>query len=879
MRNQINVSRFLWLLRLQDCVTKTVRSFVLVLSGSQWKPEFYCHITITMNFFARLRDRNASIVVLFGMTFGAVFVLHAQEETSLERNGFFKRIFAGDGQSNFAGPLDHKTVHGEYMDRETDTVSALVKQATDGLQRENDPVERFPQIPGYLTIKNTPQKDIESLIESIYKAYEARINKMDPPDLRGARILAMGHVPSGFPAAWKGRANSPVWPEQRSVHQGIDDVYSRTLEYSNQVKVLRDLPLIRETGMQEADGEFDMEAFLEGRLIRTNEAIGSSLTTGNNARRFRESQDYLEGGFRKKFATGAEATVSNRVSTLNNNSTFLTPQNQGSSELVLSIVQPLLDGNGYHYNQSKIKLAKYDASMASAEFVRQLQEHLIEVNRAYWALYYSRSYYILTSQLVADTESILGQLEQRSDLDALQSEVLRARSSAAMRKAMLSRAEMAIRNSEERLRALVNDPNQDIGSNAELVPVTPPILTRYVDAVQSVASDALRNRPEIQQGFDELKAAIVRRDMQKNEKRPTLNLVAEMMLSDIEPNDGVGSAFQDQFGDGTGYNVGFQFSQPIDNDTERAQLLRSEIELRQQANRLRSTIDLVLLESIVSYRELMTAYRDMQGRYSALQASREELRQLRDRLEVDTEEGAGRTTASQLQLILDSMDRNQTAEEMFLDSVVSYNASFASLERARGTFLRTENVEIKRVRDTDDTHPGQKLETLKVTKGNGIDKGGESSGYFDAYPDQGAIPDVPEMTNFELPSRDRDVSFASEEGDAGMFSEGVELPSASIAPVENKVGATPMAAARPAASARPATPEVAAFAAPATEVVSYSTPAASSAPAARPEAAPSSSSLTQDAPAIRIQSTPQRGSRTQSVQIVPAAAARPVSSN
>ena len=635
-----------------------------------------------MNFYARLRSLSSSLTIQFCLFIVLTVGLQGQEETNLERKGLFMRIFSGDGQSNFAGPLDHKTVHDEYMDRETDTISALVQEATDGLQRENDPVERFPHIPGYLTIKNTPQKDIEKLIESIYEAYEARINKMDPPDLRSARIMAMGHVPSGFPTAWKGRANSPVWPDQRTVHQGIDDVYSRTLEYSNQVKVLRDLPLIRETGMQEADGEFDMETFLEGRLIRTNEAIGSTLTTGNTARRFRENQDYLEGGFRKKFSTGTEATISNRISTLSNNSTFLTPQNQGASELVLSVVQPLLEGNGYHYNQSKIKLAKYDASMDSAEFVRQLQEHLIEVNRAYWALYYSRSYYILIQRLVDDTESILGQLEQRSDLDALQSEVLRARSSAAMRKAMLSRAEMAIRNSEERLRALVNDPNQDIGSNAELVPATPPIMTRYVDGVQRVASDALRNRPEIQQGFDQLKAAIVRRDMQKNEKLPTLNLVAEMMLSDIEPNDGVGRAFDDQFGAGTGYNLGFQFSQPLDNDTDRAQLLRSEIELRQQANRLRSTIDLVLLESIVSYRELMTAYRDMQGRYSALQASREELRQLRDRLEVDTEDEGGRTTASQLQLILDSMDRNQTAEAMFLASVASYNASFAALARA-----------------------------------------------------------------------------------------------------------------------------------------------------------------------------------------------------
>lgn len=680
---------------------------------------------------------------------GAVF---AQEKTDLERRGLFSRLLHRDAQSKLPPPTYNDKVHDVYMDRETDTVSAHVKEQPEGAaSRENDPVQRYPEIPGYLSIKNSSQKDIEALIEKIYTAYEARIDRMDPPDLRRARLLAMGGVPTGYPTSWKSHVASPLWHNQQTTAQSVEDVYRRALEHSNQIKVYRDLPLIRETGMQEADGEFDITTYIDARMNRRNEPIGSTLTTGNSARRFIEQGDYIEGGFRKKIATGGEVSLSNRFSTLTNNSTFLTPKNQGSSEFVLSIVQPLLEGGGYHYNQSRIKLAKFDASMASAEFVRQLQSHLVEVNRAYWSLYYARAYYLLNDNLVSDTNGILNQLEQRSDLDALQSEVLRARSSLAMRKSVLNRAEMAVRNSEERLRALINDPDQDIGSNVEMIPCTPPIMTRFIDDVRTVATDALRNRPEIQAGFDELRAAIVRRDAQKNQKWPTLNLVAELMLSDIEPRDGVGNAFEDQFGDGTGYMIGFQFEQPWDNDVDRARLLRSEIELRQQANKLRATIDLVLLESLISYRELMTSYRDMQGRYAALQASREELRQLKDRLEVDTEDEGGRTTASQLQLILDSMDRNQTAEEMFLDAVVSYNASFASLQQARGTFLKTQNVDIERVRDTDDTHPSEDVERLQISKPTQPgSKGGKSYDIPTGSPSTDPIPEVPGLTMEEL---------------------------------------------------------------------------------------------------------------------------------
>lgn len=714
--------------------------------------------------FSNMRKTLITALASFWLLIGSTVI--GAEPSDNERRGLFERIFTKNKQSQFSPPgVYNETVQDAFMDRETDTVSARVEEGDADVEgRVNDPVERYPAIPGYLSIKNSSQKNIEILIERIYEAYEGRIGRMDPPDLRSSRMLALGSIPTGFPSVWKTRVDAVVWGDQRTVAQSLEDTYRRTLEYSNQIKVFSDLPLIRETGMQEADGEFDTKTFMEGRRIRSSEPIGSTLTTGNSATRYLRNEDYFEGGLRKKFFTGAEATLSNRISTLDDNSSFLTPQNQGASEMVLSVVQPLLQGGGYHYNQSKIKLAKFDASSASAEFVRQLQGHLVEVNRAYWALFYARSYYLLSRDLVDRTGGVVGQLEQRSDLDALQSELLRARAALATRESVLNRAEMAIRNSEERLRILVNDPDHDIGSNTEIVPATPPIMTRFVEDVRTVAKQALRNRPEIQQGFDELRASIVRRDARKNEKWPTLNLVAEMMLGDIEPNFATGRAFQDQFGDGTGYVLGFSFEQPWDNDVDRARLLRSEIELRQKSNQLRATIDLVLLEALVTYRELITAYRDMQGRYSALVASREELRQLQERLEVDTEQDDGRTTASQLQLILDSMDRNQSAEEYFLDSVVAYNASFAALERAKGTLLRSEKVEIERVLDTDPTHPDEDLERLDVFKPTYVqDKSGKTYRY-EGYPSQGAertevvIPDVPPLAVNELPKKSEEKS-------------------------------------------------------------------------------------------------------------------------
>ena len=147
-------------------------------------------------------------------------------------------------------------------------------------------------------------------------------------------------------------------------------------------------------------------------------------------------------------------------STLNNNSEFTNPNPQTTSELVLSVTQPLLAGGGYHYNTARLKVAKLDSKMAAAEYIRQLESYLLEVNRAYWGVYLARAGYLQKRSLVDRTEGIVTQLQEREGVDesANLSELLRARSSLAQRRASLIRSAMAIRTAEERLRALVNDP-------------------------------------------------------------------------------------------------------------------------------------------------------------------------------------------------------------------------------------------------------------------------------------------------------------------------------------------------------------------------------------------------------------------------------------
>lgn len=572
--------------------------------------------------------------------------------------------------------------------------------SADVARRDTSPaISEYPVLETKEYRKTREEAQVEETISQIYSEYERKVANMSGADLQLDTLGALPPVRPDFEAAWSAGVRQPFWSGGDKIRQDLVQVYGNALTHSNTVKVFSDLPLIQETGIQEAEGEFDWRTFGEVKYGHVDEPTPSQLTSGFTGRLLEDlgKADY---GLRKKLGSGAEVSLSNRLNLLDSNSKFVSPNPQSGSELVFSIVQPLLRGGGYAYNRARLKVAQLDVGMGTAEYLRSLETHLIDVNKAYWEVYLSRAAFLQKQSLVAETKALVEQLEQRQgvDAEATRSELLRSRSSLTQRQAALIRAEMAIRNAEERLRALVNDPEFAIGGGGEFIPLTRPVLTRPASDVKETALASLYHRAEVVQSFYQMQAAGIRRDVQRKDSQPQLNLNLETRVAGLDEGKQIGGAFNDQFAHGTGWNVGIGYEQSLERNLESAKLKRREYEYRQQVNQLRATIDQVLLDAVTTYRELMTAYREMQGRYQSVLASREEVKVLKERLDVDTSM-EGQTVGYQLQLILDALDRNQQAEEQFLVSMVLYNSAFANVERAKGTLLEYYDIDVKRERD------------------------------------------------------------------------------------------------------------------------------------------------------------------------------------
>jgi outer membrane protein TolC len=489
----------------------------------------------------------------------------------------------------------------------------------------------------------------------------------------------------------------------------VEDLYQRALRHSKQIRVFSDLPLIRETGIQEAKGAFDTNTYVQGKFDHANDPVGNTLTTGG-ADRFKQDQWSFEAGAKKKFITGTEVTLSQQVGRTDNNSIYFVPDPQSTAKLALTVVQPILKGAGVSYNRSIIQIAKLDSQVAMSEFIRQSESHLLEITRTYWALYAARVTYLQKARLVEETGHVADELRARQQVDARQTQLFRAQSALASRRSDLVRTEAAVRNAQDRLRALTSDPDLLDAPDSELIPADRLVLSAAPVDAQQAAYAALRNRPEITQAFLQLRAATIRENMARNELLPELNLVLQGSLGGLTDSN-MASAYGRQYSEGgPGYGIGLVFSIPLERNIPKAHLERRRLETRQQINQIKTTIDSILLEVKVSAREVATAYRETQAKYEAVRAFTEDLETLQARRKLqDLRDEA--QVSNYLDTLIDAQDRRADAEEQFIRAAANYQIAVVNLERSKGNLLTFSDVSVMRGQDE------KKLPTLWLEKG------------------------------------------------------------------------------------------------------------------------------------------------------------------
>jgi outer membrane protein TolC len=472
----------------------------------------------------------------------------------------------------------------------------------------------------------------------------------------------------------------------------LEQLIASAVCYSDQLRVYSDAPLIRDMIVVDEDAKFDWVGFTEAMWNDISEPVGSTLTTGGPSRLQDEKME-SRFGLRRRGTRGGRFEMTQEFGHQNNNSVFFQPDNQGTSQLTLSYTQPLLRGAGRVYNSSLIVLAQIDSGVARDEFSTQLQTYLLDVTNAYWSLFQQRAVLLQKERLFTRGQEILDNLEHRSEIDALASQIVRARAAVAIRHAELYRAATQVKNAESRIRALVNAPQLGLVDQFELLPVDAP-GTQYIPVGMAEAMTlAIKNRPELHQSIKRIKAASIRKNMSANELLPVLDIVLETYVRGLRGNSQVMESFVDSFSKGApSYTAGIQMELPLGNRAARASMRRREIELRQLESQFRATVDVLQLEVEVVVREVHTAFQEISAKYQSVKAAEGEVDYLTQRWKLLS--GEDRSASLVLEDLLSAQDRLAAEEFGFLAAQIAYNQSFTDLKQVTGSLLQLEEIDV-----------------------------------------------------------------------------------------------------------------------------------------------------------------------------------------
>ncbi len=503
-------------------------------------------------------------------------------------------------------------------------------------------------------------------------------------------IPELKRVPEGFSPWWISHVAGSSESGANQLSISLDTLLQMALRHSPHVQVAATEPHIRQTLVFEEAAQFDWQSFLETKYDDTNDPIGNELTTGNNSRRFTQQEFYARGGLRRRNTQGGEVDLAQRIGYLDNNSRFLIPPDQGSSRLELNYRQPVLQGRGQAVNESLIMLANLDFHSASDDFLEQLQSHLSDVTETYWELVRARSEYFQRLKLLGGAERVLENLQGRSEVDALDRQVYRARAAVANRRAEIARAMTSIKNAESRLRLLVNEPSLINTVGSEFTPLDTPLLDPLPINLADALSTALANRPDISKAIRDLRAAHVRLGVARNDVLPKLDFLLGTYVAGLDGDSDITNSWINQFRDGRpGFNFGLDYELPVGNRAAQAAQQRRQWEVTRSLHQFRAVVETGLNEVEIAVREVVTSHREMTGRYHSMNAATNETEFLIDRWQ--TLPGIDDSVTLLLEDLLDSQERLADEEAAFARAQFDYAVAIVKLKQAMGTLFTVDS--------------------------------------------------------------------------------------------------------------------------------------------------------------------------------------------
>jgi len=480
---------------------------------------------------------------------------------------------------------------------------------------------------------------------------------------------------------------------QQELAVSLQSVITTAVENNLAVRIARLAPAINAEDIINAEAAFDFVLFSNADFTKTDEPStvpvlgGFVLGTPFSA----DERYRFETGVRKRTQTGAEFFASTDLTRFRNNAPGigLLPDPAYTAAVRLGLTQPLLRGFGEPVNTATIRLAGNAESRAVAQLRSDLLNLVEQVEVAYWNLVFAWHNLEIRQWLVNVGVEVRDVLDRRREFDTKLAQYTDAVATVEQRKANVIRARRRILAASDALKALINDPELTVGSEALLHPVDSFVASPVSYNLRQTIVTALDQRPEIEQASLAIDDASIAQTVADNARLPLLDLSAQIAYfgMDEDSSDSYGNLFDAEFID---YILGLRFEYPLGNRAAEAGYRQARLQRSQALLGYRQAVQDVVLDVKSALRDVVTNFELIEATRSNRIAQAENLRALL----VEEETLAG-LTPEFLNLKFQRQERLAFARQEELLALANFDQSVALLYRAMGTGLTMRDIDIE----------------------------------------------------------------------------------------------------------------------------------------------------------------------------------------
>lgn len=473
----------------------------------------------------------------------------------------------------------------------------------------------------------------------------------------------------------------------------LKDTVERVLKNNISISVQSYNSKISEQFIFDKEADFDPTVDMEFTVGEETRLRASTLANAKT-----RNQDYnWDLSVTQKFVTGGDYELSFDSNRNLTNSTFSTLNPVYSSELALTVTQPLLKDFGIDLNKREIYIATNDQKISDHEFTGKVIDTLTDAENIYWDLVFSIEDLKVKETSLQRARDLEKQVKAQVDVGTLaELEILQAQSEVASRDEQLLNAQNLIEDNEDNLKSILNLSFDSEDGLKKIIPADSPVFTPGNEkSLEESLKIALTHRPDLLAKKMELENRNIETKYNENQMLPTLDLVTSLGLNGLSGDSGAGSSKMDGSYDralseafSTDFRLwqfGINLSYPLGNRAAKSRLAAKRLEVAQLLLDIKDLEKNIVVEVREAHRQIETDIKRVQATRVARKLAEEKLNAEDKKFEV------GLSTSFNVLEFQEDLAEEQSNE---IKAVIDYNKSLSRLNQVIARTLEAHDIKL-----------------------------------------------------------------------------------------------------------------------------------------------------------------------------------------